>query len=715
MIPRKLKVRLALFCYAGNGMYSSIHPSIAGWLASSLAELSADQRVEGVDHVIYSDTPITMTRNLAVVEARRDKVDVLVMVDSDQQPDWHLDRPGSKPFISSSFNFLYERYQRGPHVVMAPYCGGPPQQVVFVFQWANWTDEHPDQDMRLVKYGRKEASQLGGIQECAAGPTGLSMFDMRIFDVTEPPDTDDEERWKGWFYYEYRDKYACQKGSTEDVTATRDMSLIGCRELGYNPVYCNWDAWAGHWKPLCVGKPIPIASQQVSRRFRDGAVNGINRNEQLLMMGDDDDEPTPTIVSPPFNDLSVAVNSPLDLECLRGLVKRAALGKSEAARVVEVGTWLGKTAITMADAGAEVTCVDVWRDFDSDADIMSSLYRANGERVYNTFLSNIGTRKGRSIFPLRMTSVEAALEIKEPVDMVFIDANHEYEAVKADIQTWLPKVRDGGILCGHDYDEAFSGVIDAVKELLGGVNVTGSVWWCYVSKSSPSNQSHGSEKLGSEPWQTSQELLESFGFTPQVDLRVIRNLVQKLNHTLGREPLVVELGTFIGQSTKAMAHAGAKVISIDNLEGSPNDSTLVYYGLCGKEAIQKVRAENLGSMVGSSVHFVIGDSVKVGKAWKKPIDMVYIDANHDYEPTRNDIQTWLPHVREGGIIAGHDYDPQFPGVIRAVTELFPEGVNVEGQVWWTVKKSSPVNRLAPLPYPEFDEDVPEAITNGYAR
>lgn len=477
MIPRKLKVRFCLFCYAGNGMYSSIHPSIATWLTESIATLKTDERVEMADYVIYSDTPITMTRNLAVVEGRRDNVDVLVMVDSDQNPDWHIDRPNAKPFIPSSFDFIYERYDRGPHVVMAPYCGGPPQQVVFVFQWSNWTDDHPDQDMRLTKYGRKTASQMGGIQECAAGPTGLSMFDMRIFDVTEPPDSENDSTWKGWFYYEYTNKYACAKGSTEDVTATRDMSLMGCQKLGYNPVYCNWDAWAGHWKPLCVGKPTPIVSQQVSRRFYEGAINNINRNEQFLCAGDVDEEPTPTIISPPFNDLGISVNSPADLECLKKLVKLAARSKVEAAKVVEIGTWLGKTAITMADAGAEVTCVDMWKDFGSSADTLSSLYQAHGERVYNTFLSNIGTRKGVSIHPKRMSSLDAAREQSEQVDLVFIDAKHDYDAVKEDIAAWILHVRTGGILCGHDYSSDFPGVVKAVKECLGEVNVEGAVWW----------------------------------------------------------------------------------------------------------------------------------------------------------------------------------------------------------------------------------------------
>jgi len=47
-------------------------------------------------------------------------------------------------------------------------------------------------------------------------------------------------------------------------------------------------------------------------------------------------------------------------------------------------------------------------------------------------------------------------------DFVFIDADHSYEAVKRDIEDWMPKVRKGGYLCGHDTQ--LPGVQEAVKE-----------------------------------------------------------------------------------------------------------------------------------------------------------------------------------------------------------------------------------------------------------
>ena len=48
---------------------------------------------------------------------------------------------------------------------------------------------------------------------------------------------------------------------------TRDLSLVGSRELGYNPVKCNWDAWAGHWKPKCVGRPVTLSAKSLSSKI----------------------------------------------------------------------------------------------------------------------------------------------------------------------------------------------------------------------------------------------------------------------------------------------------------------------------------------------------------------------------------------------------------------------------------------------------------------
>jgi len=56
------------------------------------------------------------------------------------------------------------------------------------------------------------------------------------------------------------------------------------------------------------------------------------------------------------------------------------------------------------------------------------------------------------------------------------------------------------------------------------------------------------------------------------------------------------------------------------------------------------------------------------------IDFCFIDASHDYESVKKDIESWYPKIKRGGIIAGHDYDNYHrKGVIRAVDEFFTDG------------------------------------------
>ncbi len=63
------------------------------------------------------------------------------------------------------------------------------------------------------------------------------------------------------------------------------------------------------------------------------------------------------------------------------------------------------------------------------------------------------------------------------------------------------------------------------------------------------------------------------------------------------------------------------------------------------------------------------------------VDFVFIDGDHRYEGVRKDIDAWYPIVRSGGVIAGHDYTHEFPGVLQAVKERFPRGVETRGTSW----------------------------------
>jgi len=106
--------------------------------------------------------------------------------------------------------------------------------------------------------------------------------------------------------------------------------------------------------------------------------------------------------------------------------------------------------------------------------------RANLKKVERDMLNRMQIFKGR-FDHMRCFSDEASYVFRDKFfDFIFIDGNHNYHYVKKDIKCWLPKVKSGGILAGHDYiDRPKYGIIKAVKELLPDheANLGAKVWW----------------------------------------------------------------------------------------------------------------------------------------------------------------------------------------------------------------------------------------------
>lgn len=151
-------------------------------------------------------------------------------------------------------------------------------------------------------------------------------------------------------------------------------------------------------------------------------------------------------------------------------------------QIVEVGSFTGASSLALAPYAERLICVDTWSGSKNDPeDRINDLYGDHGDGVMSAFMENV-----RHVYPViqaaRMTSAVAAGRLaagKVKLDMVFLDGDHRYEAVKADIDAWLPLIRRGGILCGHDFGDLFPGVRRAVSETLGfgGCRIMGSIWW----------------------------------------------------------------------------------------------------------------------------------------------------------------------------------------------------------------------------------------------
>ena len=152
--------------------------------------------------------------------------------------------------------------------------------------------------------------------------------------------------------------------------------------------------------------------------------------------------------------------------------------KFDDAHFVEVGTWKGRSAAYMAveiansNKNIKFDCVDNWEYSDIQTDIVEEKYN----NLYETFLDNIKPVK-QYVNPIKKLSLDAAKDYKDSsLDFVFIDAAHDYDNVKADIEAWLPKLKKGGIIAGHDYADYAPGLIKAVNEIFGDVKSQEQCW-----------------------------------------------------------------------------------------------------------------------------------------------------------------------------------------------------------------------------------------------
>tara|TARA_Y100000034_G_scaffold130205_2_gene188054 strand:+ start:347 stop:865 length:519 start_codon:yes stop_codon:yes gene_type:complete len=87
-----------------------------------------------------------------------------------------------------------------------------------------------------------------------------------------------------------------------------------------------------------------------------------------------------------------------------------------------------------------------------------------------------------------------------------------------------------------------------------------------------------------------------------------------------------------------------------------------------------------------SLHVVRLQSREASRMFDKPhFDFIYIDALHTYEDCLADIKAWLPRVKEGGFLGGHDYTPE-RGVFDAVNEKFEQAqIKTGDNMVWYVK------------------------------
>lgn len=156
-------------------------------------------------------------------------------------------------------------------------------------------------------------------------------------------------------------------------------------------------------------------------------------------------------------------------------------------KIIEVGVWRGRTTKVLAAASpGHVWAVDHWLGRDGDPR-QEALYTDRVQARRDFFANLKAERAAGRVHVMEGRSVEVAADLLVTFgpmfDMIFLDADHSYEGVKADIAAYRPLLKTGGLFCGHDYPwpsvaVPWVGVGRAVRETFG---VPGkgpsSIWW----------------------------------------------------------------------------------------------------------------------------------------------------------------------------------------------------------------------------------------------
>lgn len=185
----------------------------------------------------------------------------------------------------------------------------------------------------------------------------------------------------------------------------------------------------------------------------------------------------------------------------KALEKICSLLEIDKIRICEIGSWLGHSTSILAKhakrLNGKVTCIDTF--LGSTGTFLEDYSKEND--VYTKFMSNMTELElNKNVNVLWMESDVAHKFIDDGYfDLIFIDGDHIYEQVSNDIKNYLPKIKSGGIISGHDFEIGFDldleslneldlsqdmsrgfhcGVVKAVRESFKNINLEGDrIWW----------------------------------------------------------------------------------------------------------------------------------------------------------------------------------------------------------------------------------------------
>ncbi len=150
------------------------------------------------------------------------------------------------------------------------------------------------------------------------------------------------------------------------------------------------------------------------------------------------------------------------------------------------------------------------------------------------------------------------------------------------------------------------------------------------------------------------------GFMSEEELTWLYETAQKMDS-------VAEIGSWKGRSTTALLEGcNGTVTAVDNWSGHDPSSNGILEAQVAVEDVYQTFLQNTAGY--DNLNIMQGDSVEIATHHTGYADLVFIDAEHTYEGCKADLEAWAPKARK--MIAVHDFNASWPGVMQAVNEKF---------------------------------------------
>lgn len=164
------------------------------------------------------------------------------------------------------------------------------------------------------------------------------------------------------------------------------------------------------------------------------------------------------------------------------------------------------------------------------------------------------------------------------------------------------------------------------------------------------------------------------------------------------EPRVVEIGCYTGDMSKRLLRlSGLRLWMVDPWSDYEGDTEYKATGdekaFLSPEQWAAVRKKAMRSVAFARDRVTVMRDTSAAAGARLPLgasfDMVFIDGDHSYPGTAQDIKIWWPRVCVGGWLGGHDYrsDKNF-GAVQAVDEFaVGKSLQLGGNYTWWVQKT----------------------------